>query len=194
MALLLHCTLGGELLAQTTAGDTGPLFALVPDEVSVRYMFKSSGNFNMVAAPDFPVVVSIVLTNATEEAHTIFITRYGNLEEDKPLDYPLGCAVRITDAKGNALLQHKEHADGYWSSLGATAEAESIYRKDSRNIFEVPAKSRRAVSINIATLLAGGTGEGWPVVDGKFLPGAYRFKFRWAGKESQEFSLTITSK
>ena len=59
---------------------------------------------------------------------------------------------------------------------------------------EVPSKERRAFSVNIATLLAGGAGPGWPIVDGKFIPGAYRFKFRWAGKESPEFSLTIMPK
>jgi hypothetical protein len=92
------------------------------------------------------------------------------------------------------LNQNSDRTDGYWTSLTTEVKDDAVFRKDSRNRFEVPAKERRAFSVNIATLLAGGTGAGWPIVNGKFLPGAYRFKFRWAGKESPEFSLTIMPK
>jgi hypothetical protein len=54
---------------------------------------------------------------------------------------------------------------------------------------------RRAFSIPLAALLeGGGTGANWPLAEGKFVPGVYRFKIRWAGKESPEFSLTVTPK
>lgn len=193
MALLLPLILAGVVQAQSADG-SGPTFADVPEDIQIRPVFKSSGNYNMVGTPEMPVIVAVVLTNKTEEARTVFVTRYKNIEEDKPLDFPYGCAVRITDAKGTPLLEDKNHPDGYWSSLTTDAKDDVIFRKDSRNRFEVPPKERRAFSINIATLLAGGTGSAWPVVDGKFIPGAYRFKFRWAGKESQEFSLTVMPK
>lgn len=193
LGLLVQVALIGGLHAQT-AGGTGPYFADVPEDISVRQMFKSSGNYNMMGTPDIPVIVSVVLTNKTEEARTVFVTRYKSMEDDKPLDFPYGCAVRITDAKGTPLLEHKDHPDGYWSSLTTDATDDTLFRKDSRNRFEVPPKERRAFSINIANLLVGGTGTAWPVADGKFIPGAYRFKFRWAGKESPEFSLTVVPK
>lgn len=194
VGLLLQFSLIGALQAQSATDGTGPTFAEVPEDISVRQVFKSSGNYNMVGTPDIPVLVSVVLTNKTEEPLTVFVTRFRSMEDDKPLDFPLGCAVRITDAKGVPLLDHKDHPDGYWTSLTTDAKDDSMFRKDARNRCEVPPKERRAFSINIATLLAGGTGPAWPVVDGKFAPGAYRFKFRWAGKESPEFSLTIMSK
>ena len=179
-------------LTMAQSADGGPAFAEVPEDVSVRFMFKSSGNYNMVGTPDIPVIISVVLTNKTDDALTVFVTRYKEIEDDKPLDFPLGCAARITDAKGTALLQNKNHADGYWSSLTTNAKDDTGFRKDTRNRFEVPSKERRAFSIPLAVLLAGGgTDASWPVVDGKFIPGAYRFKIRWAGKESPEFSLTI---
>ena len=195
MALLLQFSLAGLAVAQPAGEKTGPTYAEVPEDVQVRFVFKSSGNYNMVGAPDVPVIVAVVLTNKTEEPLTVFVTRYLNQEDDKPLDFPLGCAVRITDAKGTALLQSKDHPDGYWSSATPTAPDDSAFRKDTRNTFEVPGKERRAFSIPLAALLAGGGAAGsWPVVDGKFVPGAYRFKVRWAGQESPEFSLTIMAK
>ena len=172
----------------------GPTYAEVPEDISVRFMFKSSGNNNMVGTPDIPVIVSVVLTNKTDDALSVFVTRYLNTEDDKPLDFPLGCAVRITDTKGAELLQQKDHPDGYWTSLTTTAADDTGFRKDARNNFDVPSKERRAFNIPLAALLAGGTGAGWPVADGKFIPGAYRFKVRWAGQESPEFSLTIMPK
>ena len=193
VALLLPFFLGVGLRAQVTPD--GPTYAEVPEDVSVRQVFKSSGNYNMVGTPDIPVLVSVVLSNKnTEEALTVFVTRFRSTDDDKPLDFPYGCAVRITDAKGAPLLQHPDHPDGYWTSLITDAKDDSAFRKDARNRCEVPPKERRAFSVNIATLLAGGTGPAWPIVDGKFMPGAYRFKFRWAGKESPEFSLTIMPK
>jgi hypothetical protein len=191
---MVHLSLGTGLSAQTTGGDIGPTFAEVPEDIQVRALFKASGNYNMVATPDIPVLVSVVLTNKSEEAREVFVTRYKSMEDDRPLDFPYGCAVRITDAKGTALLQSPAHSDGYWTSLTSEAKDDAIFRSDTRNRFEVPSKERRAFSINIATLLTGGTGAAWPIVEGKFLPGAYRFKFRWAGKESPEFSLTIMPK
>ena len=188
---ILLCA-GNWAVAQSSSGLT---FAEVPEDVAVRFMFKSSGNTNMVGSPDIPVIVSVVLTNKSEEPQMVFVTRYKEMEEDKPLDFPLGCAVRITDAKGAVLLQNKDHPDGYWTSLTSNAKDDGLFRKDSRNKFEVPSKERRAFNIPLAVLLAGGGADAtWPVADGKFLPGAYRFKIRWAGKESPEFSLTITPK
>ena len=192
LIVLLHLAGSGSALAQLDVG--GPTFAEVPDDVSIRFMFKSSGNYNMVGSPDIPVIVSVVLTNKSDDVLNVFVTRYMAIDDDKPLDFPLGCAVRITDAKGAALLQHKDHPDGYWSSLIPTAPNETALRSDMRNHFEVPSKERRAFNIPLAALLAGGTGPNWPLADGKFTPGAYRFKVRWAGKESPEFSLTITPK
>ncbi len=195
IALLLYGVLGGSLPAQSAPDGTGLTFAEVPDDIQVRHIFKNSGNNNMVGTPDIPVIVSVVLTNKnTEEAQTVFVTRFKSMDDDKPLDFPYGCAVRITDAKGTPLLDNKDHPDGYWTSLTTDVKDDAVFRKDTRNRFEVPPKERRAFSINIATLLVGGTGPSWPVVDGKFIPGAYRFKFRWAGKESPEFSLTIMPK
>lgn len=192
-ALLLAGGLTCRLPAQSADG--GPTFAEVPEDISVRFMFKSSGNTNMVGTPDIPVIVSVVLTNKTEEPHMVFVTRYKDIEEDKPLEYPYGCAVRITDAKGTVLLQNKDHPDGYWTALTTEAKDDAVFRRDARNKFEVPSKERRAFNIPLGTLLnGGGTDATWPVVDGKFIPGAYRFKVRWAGKESPEFSLTIMPK
>ena len=194
MVLFFKLMLGSVALAQSTP-DTGPTFAEVPEDVSVRFMFKSSGNYNMVGTADIPVIVSVVLTNKSEEPLTVFVTRYMLIEDDKPADFPLGCAVRITDAKGAPLLQNKDHPDGYWTSLTTEAKDDTRFRKDSRNRFEVPSKERRAFNIPLAVLLAGGgTDATWPVTDGKFIPGAYRFKVRWAGKESPEFSLTVIPK
>ena len=192
LVILLPLAWSVAAVAQVMAD--GPTFAEVPEDVSIKFMFKSSGNYNMVGSPDIPVVVSVVLTNKGDEPLSVFVTRYINQEDDKPLDFPLGCAVRITDAKGTALLQHAEHPDGYWTSLTTAEKDDAVFRKDSRNHFDVPSKERRAFNIPLATLLAGGTGPTWPVADGKLLPGAYRFKVRWAGKESPEFSLTITPK
>jgi len=174
------------------APDAGPTYAEVPDDVSVRFMFKSSGNTNMVGSPAIPVIVSVVLGNKSDDALVVFVTRYLQQLDDKPLDFPLGCAIRITDAKGTMLLQKKDHPDGYWSSHTSTEKDENVFRKDSRNKFEVPGKERRAFNIPVAVLLAGGgTDATWPIVEGKFIPGVYRFKVRWGGKESPEFSLTI---
>lgn len=189
---ILPLLLGATLLAQVTAD--GPTYAEVPENVSVRFMFKSSGNYNMVGSPDIPVIISVVLTNKGEEPVDVYVTRFLSTEDDKPAEFPLGCAVRMTDPKGAALLQHNDHPDGYWSSLTTAAPDDTAFRKDRRNHFEVPAKERRAFNIPLAALLAGGTGPTWPVADGKIAPGAYRFKVRWAGKESPEFSLTITPK
>jgi len=193
--MLAQFSLGGSLRAQAAPDGAGLTYAEVPEDIQVRHIFKSSGNFNMVATPDIPVIVAVVLTNKnTEEPQTVFVTRFRSTEDEKPLDFPLGCAVRITDAKGTVLLDNKDHPDGYWTSLTSDAKDDAAFRKDARNRCEVPPKERRVFSINIATLLAGGTGPAWPVADGKFIPGAYRFKFRWAGKESPEFSLTIMPK
>jgi len=192
LIFLIH--VAGCVSALAQFDSAGPTYAEVPEDVSIRFMFKSSGNYNMVGSPDIPVIISVVLTNKSEESMNVFVTRYLNQEDDKPADFPLGCAVRITDAKGTALLQHKDHPEGYWTSLTTTAPDDSNYRKDARNHFEVPSKERRAFNIPLAVLLNGGTGPAWPVADGKLIPGAYRFKVRWAGKESPEFSLTITPK
>jgi len=194
MVLFILCSLPGGIRAQS-AGSGGPNFAEVPEDVSVRFVFKSSGNLNMVGNPDIPVIVSVILSNKSDDTLSVFLTRFLSVDEDKSLDYPMGCAVRITDAKGTPLLQDKDHPDGYWTSLTNKATDDSAFRKDPRNFCEVPSKERRAFNVPIALVLSGApAGGGWPVVDGKFIPGAYRLKVRWAGKESPEFSLTITPK
>jgi hypothetical protein len=195
LGLFLLGTLVGGARAQATADLAGPTYAEVPEDIQIRFMLKSTGNYNMVGTSDMPVIVAVVLTNKTGEALPVFVTRYLSQEDDRPLDYPLGCAARLTDGKGTVLLQQKDHPDGYWSALKSDARDDKVFRKDSRNHFEVPSMERRAFSIPLAALLeGGGAGANWPLAEGKFAPGVYRFKIRWAGKESPEFSLTVTPK
>lgn len=193
MGLLIFAQCALAVLAFGQA-EGGPSFADVPEDVSVRFVFKNSGNMNMVGAPDIPVIVSVVLTNKSEEERTVFVARFVNAEDSKPKEFPLGLAIRITDAKGTALLQNKDLPSGYFTSLLPGGIEEVALKKDGRNRFTIPPKERRGFNIPVAAVLVGGgTDATWPVVDGKFLPGAYRFKVKWAGKESGEFSLTVTS-
>lgn len=172
----------------------GQTFAEIPEDVSVRFVFKSSGNMNMVGTPDIPVIVSVVLTNKSEEERSVFVSRFVSLDDSKPKDFPLGCSIRITDAKGTQLLQHKDFPDGFFTSLAAAGMSEETLKKDGRNRFTIPPKERRGFNIPVSAVLVGGSADAtWPIQDGKFLPGAYRFKVKWGGKESTEFSLTVTA-
>ncbi len=191
-ALLCWFALAGEMVGQSASAPVEPPHALVPPGILMQFMLKNSGNNNLVGKPDMPVTISVVLTNKSDESLAVFAVRFLNADDSDALAFPLGCMVRITDPKGNPLLPQTARPDGYWG-LANTAEVDdTVLAEDPRNHFAIPPHERRAFSVPVAAVLAGGgTGPGWPVVDGKFIPGAYRFKFRWAGQESPEFSLTI---
>lgn len=189
MGLLLFCTIWGLAVAQAVPESA---YAATPADLQVKFTLKNAGNNSMVGNPDIPVIISVILTNKTLEPMNVFVTRYLSEDDSDPQAYPLGCAVRITDAKGTPLLQNKDHPDGYWSALKPDPAVASAYTTDSRNHFDVPPNERRAFNVPVAALLEGGGAAGaWPVVGGKFVPGAYKFKFRWAGQESPEYTLTI---
>src|SRR6266571_2477126 len=89
VGMVLFIPFSMTFATQAHAADGGPTFAEVPDDISVKFMFKNSGNYNMVGTLDIPVIVSVVLTNKSEESLTVFVTRFLSVAEDKPLDFPL---------------------------------------------------------------------------------------------------------